>query len=96
MTMGITIDQVHIDQVLTALRQQETWYRLEAAEALCPYLTVDQVFLAIDYLTRSGQVYLRVDAKQTYWLMALHPAAGEYSLASPAGMQNIPHGPSLS
>lgn len=94
--MSITIDQVHIDRVLTALRQQETWYRLDAAEALCPYLTADQVFLAIDYLTRSGQVCLRVDANQTYWLMALHPAVGEYSFASPAGMQNITHGPSLS
>ncbi len=96
MTMGITIDRMHIDRVLTALRQQETWYRLDAAEALCPYLTVDQVFLAIDYLTRSGQVCLRVDAKQTYWLMALHPLAGEYSLASPAGVQNMTRGPSLS
>lgn len=93
--MGITIDQVHIDRVLTVLRQQETWYRLDEAEALCPYLTVDQVFLAIDYLVRSGQVCLRVDAKQTYWLMALHPAGGEYSLTSPAGVQNMPHGPSL-
>lgn len=94
--MGITIDQVHIDRVLTALRQQETWCRLDAAEALCPDLTVDQVFLAIDYLTQSGQVCLRVDANQTYWLMALHPAAGEYSLASPAGVQPVTHGPSLS
>lgn len=94
--MGITIDQVHIARVLTALRQQERWYRLDAAEALCPDLTVDQVFLAIDYLTRSGQVYLRVDANQTYWLMALHSAAGEYSLASPAGVQHMTHGPSLS
>lgn len=94
--MGITIDQIQIDRVLTALRQQETWYRLDAAEALCPYLTVDQVFLAIDYLIRSGHVFVRVDAKQTCWLMALHPVAGEYSLASPTGVQNMTHGPSLS
>lgn len=94
--MGITIDQVHIDRVLAALRQQETWYRLDAADALCPDLTLEQVFLAIDCLARSGQVCLRVDANQTYWLMALHPVAGEYSLASPAGVQPMTHGPSLS
>lgn len=82
MTTGLTIDQVQSDRVLTALRQQETWYRLDAAEALCPDLTVDQVFLAIGNLTRSGQVFLRVDANQTYWLIALHPVAGEYPLAS--------------
>ncbi len=94
--MGITIDQVHIDRVLAALRQQETWYRLDAVDALCPDLTLEQVFLAIDCLARSGQVCLRVDANQTYWLMALHPVAGEYSLASPAGVQPMTHGPSLS
>jgi len=93
--MGITIDQVHIARVLAALRQQESWFRLDAAEALCPDLTVDHVVLAIDYLARSGQVCLRVDANQTYWLMALHPVAGEYSLASPAGVQDLAHGLSL-
>ncbi len=82
--------------MLAALRQQETWYRLDAADALCPDLTLEQVFLAIDCLARSGQVCLRVDANQTYWLMALHPVAGEYSLASPAGVQPMTHGPSLS
>ncbi len=94
--MSITIDQVHIARVLTALRQQETWYRLDAVDALCPDLTVDQMYLAIDYLARSGQVCLRVDANQAYWLMALHPVAGEYSLASPAGVHPMTHGPSLS
>lgn len=95
-TMGITIDRMHIDRVLTALRQQEGWYRLDAAEALCPDLTVDQVFLAIDYSARSGQVYLRVDANQTYWLMALHPMAGEYSLAPSADLQSLKQGASIS
>jgi len=84
-TTGLTIDQVQSDRVLTALRQQETWYRLEEVKALCPDLTVDQVFLAIGYLTRSGQVFLRVDANQTYWLIALQSVAGEYPLASSVG-----------
>ena len=95
MIMSITIDQTHIARVLTALRQQETWYRLDAAEALCPDLTVDQVFLAIDYLTRSGQVFLRVDANQTYWLMALHPMAGKYPLGSTIGSQLVKQIPNM-
>jgi len=95
MTISITIDQTHIARLLTALRQQETWYRLDAAEALCPDLTVDQVFSAIDYLTRCGQVFLRVDANQTDWLMALHPVAGEYPLASSVGSELMKQVPSM-
>jgi len=93
--MSITIDQTHIVRVLTALRQQESWYRLDAAEALCPDLAVDQVFLAIDYLTQSGQVFQRGDANQTYWLMALHPVAGGYPLASSVGSQSVTRVPSM-
>lgn len=70
MTMCITIDRVHIDRVLTALQQQETPYRMEQVTELCPDLTVNQVFLAIDYLTRSGQVRLTLDPNRTYWVRA--------------------------
>jgi hypothetical protein len=96
MSLGITIDQGDINEVLTALQQQETWYRLDAADALCPDLTVDQVFLAIDYLTRAGYVCLRVDANQTDWLMALRPVAGEYSLTSSADVHSVKPGASIS
>jgi len=68
--MCITIDRVQIDQVLTALQQQETPYLMEQVTKLCPDLTVDQVFLAIDYLTRSGQVCLTRDTNRTYWVRA--------------------------
>jgi hypothetical protein len=57
---------------------------------------VDQVFLAIDYLTVSGQVCLRVDANQTYWLMALHPLAGKYSLASSVDSRGVKQAPGIS
>lgn len=70
MTMCITIDRVHIDRVLTALQQQETPYRMEKLTQLCPDLTDDQVFLAIDYLTRSGQVCLTMDTNRMYWVRA--------------------------
>jgi hypothetical protein len=70
MTMGFTINRVHIERVLTALQQQKTPYLMEKVMELCPDLTVDQVFLAIDYLTRSGQVYLTMDPSRTYWVRA--------------------------
>jgi uncharacterized protein (DUF433 family) len=68
--MGITIDRVQIDRVLTALQQQGARYQLEEIAGLCPDLTRNQVFLAIDYLTRTGQVYLTLDAYRTSWVQA--------------------------
>lgn len=68
MTMSITIDQVHTEQVLTALQQQERRCPLDEVAKLCPNLTDDQFFLAIDSLTRSGQVCLTMDTNRTYWV----------------------------
>ncbi len=70
MTMSITIDQTHIERVLTALRERGTRCSLESVEGLCSDLTTDQVFLAVDYLTRSGQVCLTMDASRNYWVQA--------------------------
>jgi hypothetical protein len=39
MTMGITIDQVHIERVLTALQQQGRRYPVEEVVGLCSNLT---------------------------------------------------------
>lgn len=41
MTMGITIDQVHIERVLTALQQQGIRCPVEEVVRLCPDLTDD-------------------------------------------------------
>ena len=68
--MGITIDQVHIDRVLTALQRQGAWHSVETVAGLCPDLTWDQVARVIVYLTRSGQVCLTLDASRTYWVKA--------------------------
>lgn len=68
--MGITIDQVLIDRVMTALQQQGTRHPLEAVVGLCPDLTRDQVLLVIVYLTRTGQVCLTLDINRTYWVKA--------------------------
>ncbi|HMS85834.1 MAG TPA: hypothetical protein PKD12_19490 [Nitrospira sp.] len=70
MTMSITIDRGHIDRVLIALQQQERACLMEQVTELCSDLTDDQVFLAIDYLTRSGQVCLTLDTNRTYWVRA--------------------------
>jgi len=70
MAMSITIDRVHIEEVLTALQQEGAGYRLEAVEGLCPDLTRDQIYLAIDYLTRTGLVCLTLDISGTYWVRA--------------------------
>ncbi|MBL8036426.1 MAG: hypothetical protein JNN16_02880 [Nitrospira sp.] len=70
MTMCITVDRAHLDRVLTVLQQQETPYLMEQVTKLCPDLTDDQVFLAIDYLTRSGQVCLTMDSNRMYWVRA--------------------------
>ncbi len=70
MTMSITIDQTHIERVLTALRQRGMRCPLESVESLCPGLTGDQVFLAVDYLTRKGQACLTLDTGRNYWVQA--------------------------
>jgi hypothetical protein len=70
MTMGITIDRGHINRVLSALQQQGMRCQLDEVAGFCPDLTDDQVFLAIDYLTRTGQVCLTLDASRTYWVRA--------------------------
>ena len=70
MTMGITIDQGHIDRVLGVLQQQETRCLMEEVPRLCADLTNDQVFLAIACLTRSGQVCLTLDATRRFWVRA--------------------------
>lgn len=64
--MSFTIDQVHIDRVLTALQQQNRSYPLDEVDGLCPELSCDQVFRALDYLTQTGQVRLTLDVSRTY------------------------------
>ncbi len=66
MTVGITIERVHIEGVLTTLQQQVKRCPLEEVVWLGPDLTRDQVFLAIEYLTRSGQVCSALDGHGAY------------------------------
>ena len=51
----------HIEQVRERLEQRGTACPLEEVMELCPELTWNQVFLAIDYLSRTGQVRVMLD-----------------------------------
>lgn len=69
-TMAISIDRGQIQHVLAALQQQAACCLLDEVARFCPELTDNQVFLAIDYLSRSGQVCLTRGADRTYWVKA--------------------------
>jgi hypothetical protein len=51
----------HIEQVRERLEQRGTACPLEEVMELCPELTWNQVFLAIDYLSRTRQVRVMLD-----------------------------------
>jgi len=61
MTVSAIVVRVH-----DALEQLGTDCPMEEVTALCPDLTWNQVFLAVDYLSRSGQVRVTLDAGKTY------------------------------
>jgi hypothetical protein len=65
MSMGITINQHQIDQVLMVLQQQGKRCSVGEVVGFCSDLTEGQVFLTVDYLTRTGQVYRTLDANWT-------------------------------
>ncbi|MDC8447244.1 MAG: hypothetical protein LV473_02690 [Nitrospira sp.] len=67
----------HIDQVRERLEQHGTACPLELEEVmeLCPELTWNQVFLAIDYLSRTGQVRVMMDVGKTYTVQIYRPVA---------------------
>jgi hypothetical protein len=59
------------DRVRGALETRPTDWPMEEIVALCPDLTWNQVFMAIDHLSRTGQVRLRIDRRRTYMVKAL-------------------------
>ncbi len=68
MPMGITINRSQIDQVLMVSQQQGKRCSVDEAVGFGSDLTENQVFPAIDYLTRTGQVCLTLDATRTSWV----------------------------
>lgn len=55
-----------IVRVHRALEQLGTDCSMEELVDLCPELTWNQVFLAIDYLSRDGQIHVTLDGDRTY------------------------------
>ena len=75
-----------IVRVHGALEQLGTECSLEDVVTLCPELTWNQVFLAIDYLSRSGQVQVRLDGDRTYRVQASRAVT---VLTSPAAAETV-------
>ena len=61
-----------IVRVHHALEQLGTDCSMEELVTLCPELTWNQVFLAIDYLSRAGEIRVTLDGDRTYRVQAQH------------------------
>ncbi len=67
--------ETFIDRVRTVVKQQSTGCAMEEVVALCSDLTWNQVFLAIDDLSRSGEIRVTLDAGRAYRIQIYRPAA---------------------
>ena len=67
MGMALKVDQVQIDRGLTVLQRQGRCCPVKEVPVRCPDLTDDQIFLAIDYLARTRQFFLGLQANGMYW-----------------------------
>ena len=70
-----------IDRVQAELENLGADCPIEEVPGLCPDLTWNQVFLAIDYLSRTGQVRVTLDPARTYRVQALY---AQMQVSSPA------------
>ncbi len=73
-----------IVRVHRVLEQLGTDCPMEEVMSLCPELTWNQVFLAIDYLSRSGQIRVTLDGDRTYRVQAYHDVTVATSPLTPA------------
>ncbi len=69
------VNSASIRHVRGALKHLGKACPLEKIRALCPDLTENQVFLAIDEMSRSGQVRLTRDGKGAYLVESKHGVA---------------------
>jgi hypothetical protein len=72
-----------IDRVYGALEQFGTTCSMEEVVGLCPDLTWNQVYLAIDYLSKTGKVSVTLDPDRTY-TVGVYSSATEASQFSPS------------
>lgn len=74
-----TTATTYIDRVKTTLEQMGRDCPLEEMMDLCPDLTWNQMFLAIDDLSRRGEVRMTMDADRTYMVRVCHLEASSSS-----------------
>ncbi len=70
------VTTVLVDRVRTTLEHLGAHSSLDEVMDLCPELTWNQVFLAIDHLSRTGTVRVTVGADRTYRVQTVHPTGG--------------------
>lgn len=70
-----------IERVHQALEAFGARCSMEEVVGLCPDLTWNQVYLAIDYLNKTGKVRVTLDPDRTYSVQA-YPLTGEPSQVS--------------
>jgi hypothetical protein len=63
-----------VDHVYDALEQFGDTCSMEEVVGLCPELTWNQVYLAIDYLSKTGKVLVTLDPDRTY-TVEIHPSS---------------------
>lgn len=64
-----------VDRVRSVLEEQGTACSLDDVTQLCPDLTWNQVFLAVDFLSRTGQADVILDPRRVYWVQTRRTAA---------------------
>jgi hypothetical protein len=64
-----------VDRVRSVLEDRGTACSLDDVAQLCPDLTWNQVFLAIDFLSRTGQADVILDPRRVYWVQTRRSAA---------------------
>lgn len=64
-----------VGRVRSVLDERGTACSLDDVTQLCPDLTWNQVFLAIDFLSRTGQADVTLDLRRVYWVQTRRTAA---------------------
>jgi hypothetical protein len=78
-------------RILMQLEQLGTECPLEEVVDLCPDVTWNQVFLAIDHLSRTGHVRVRLDPSKTYWVQSNQCEATDRPSNPPGGSRAFEH-----
>ena len=73
----MVLEPLTIDRVRTTLEQLGQDCPLEEIGNLCPDMTWNQVFLAIDHLSRAGQVRVTLESGRVYWVRPNRQAAAD-------------------